>query len=97
MTKIRWTPQAADDLQAIYDYIGRDSPHYAQLTVEKILSAVDSLKYHPRMGRHVPEKPREDLRELIRSPYRIVYRTGEVVKILTIFRSSRLFPEIDLD
>ena len=33
-----------------------------------------------------------DLRELIKPPYRIVYRVGEVVKILTIFRASRLFP-----
>ncbi|PYS56641.1 MAG: hypothetical protein DMF74_28075 [Acidobacteria bacterium] len=63
MIEIRWTLQAADDLQAIYDYIARDSPHY----------------------------------ELIKSPYRIVYRTGEVVKILTIFRSSRLLPPIDID
>ncbi len=44
------------------------------------------------MGRHVPENPRDDLREVIKPPYRIVYRTGEVVKILTIFRGSRLFP-----
>ncbi len=45
------------------------------------------------MGRRVPERPRNDLRELVKPPYRIVYRTGEVVKILTIFRGSRLFPQ----
>ena len=44
------------------------------------------------MGRHVPERPLEDLRELIKPPYRIVYRVGEVIRILTIFRASRLFP-----
>jgi plasmid stabilization system protein ParE len=44
------------------------------------------------MGRQVPERPREDLRELIKPPYRIVYRVSDVVKILTIFRTSRLFP-----
>jgi plasmid stabilization system protein ParE len=44
------------------------------------------------MGRPVPERAREDLRELIRAPYRIVYRVDEVIKILTIFRGSRLFP-----
>ena len=44
------------------------------------------------MGRHVPERPREDLRELIKPPYRIVYRVGEAIKILTIFRASRLLP-----
>ena len=92
MTRVRWTPQAAEDLQAIYDFIARDSPHYAQLTVEDILAVIDRLKEFPLMGRQVPERERDDLREIIKPPYRIVYRTGEVLKILTIFRGSRLFP-----
>ena len=92
MTVVRWTPQAAGDLQAIYDFIARDSPHYAQLTVEDILAAIDRLGQFPLMGRRIPERPRDDLRELIKPPYRIVYRVSEVVKILTIFRASRLFP-----
>ena len=94
MTLVRWTPQAADDLQAIYDFIARDSPHYAQLTVEDILAAIDRLERFPLMGRQVPERQRDDLRELIKPPYHIVYRVGEVVKILTIFRASRLFPSM---
>ena len=94
MTEVRWTTQAADDLQAIYDFIARDSPQYAQLIVEGILSAVDSLEQFPRLGRTVPERHRGELRELIKPPYRIVYRVGEVIHILTIFRSSRSFPTI---
>lgn len=93
MTRVRWTPQAAEDLQAIYDFIARDSPNYAQLTVEDILAAIDRLKEVPLLGRQVPERKRDDLRELIKPPYRIVDRAGEVLKILTIFRSSRLFPD----
>ena len=92
MTEVRWTRQAAEDIEAIYDFIARDSPHYAQLTVEGILAAVDRLRELPLSGRKVPEQRRDYLRELIKPPYRIVYRTGEVVKILTIFRASRLFP-----
>jgi addiction module RelE/StbE family toxin len=90
---VRWTPQAEDDLQAIYDFIARDSEHYAKLVVDKILSAVDSIERFPLIGRHIPEKPRGDLRELIKPPYRIVYRLGEEILILTIFRASRLFPD----
>jgi toxin ParE1/3/4 len=93
VTPIRWTPQAADDLQAIYDFIARDSTYYAQLTVEGILAATDLLEQFPLLGRHVPELPRSDLRELIKPPYRIVYRVSDVVKILTVFRASRLFPK----
>jgi toxin ParE1/3/4 len=70
VTEVRWTPQAADDPQAIYDFIGCDSPHYAQVIVEDILAAIDRLERFPLMGRHVPERPREDLRELIKPPYR---------------------------
>ena len=92
MTEVRWTTQAADDLQAIYDFIERDSPHYAQVIVENILAAIERLERLPLMGRHVAERPREDLRELIKPPYRIVYRVGDVIHILTIFRASRLFP-----
>lgn len=92
---VRWTPQAADDLQAIHDFIARDSPHYAQLTVEEILAAVDRLVRFPLMGRVVPEHHRDDLRELIKPPYRIVYRIGEDIKILTVFRASRFFPDIE--
>ena len=38
MTEVRWTTQAADDLQAIYDFIGRDSEQYAQVIIEGILA-----------------------------------------------------------
>jgi len=76
VTKVRWTPEAADDLQAIHDFIARDSPRYADLTVEGILAAIDYLQKFPLLGRHVPESTRDDLRELIKPPYRIVYRSG---------------------
>jgi plasmid stabilization system protein ParE len=72
--QVRWTPQAAEDLQAIYDFIARDSTVYAQLTVEDILSAIDRLTRFPLLGRRVPERERDALRELIKPPYRIVYR-----------------------
>ena len=92
MIIVRWTPQAEADLQSIYDFIARDSEHYAKLVVEGILGAVETIERFPFIGRHIPEKPREDLRELIKPPYRIVYRLGEEAHILTVFRASRLFP-----
>ena len=72
MTEVRWTTQAADDLQAIYDFIGRDSEQYAQVIVEGILAAIDNLEQFPLLGRMVPERQRDDLRELLKPPYRIV-------------------------
>jgi len=93
VTEIRWTQRAADDLAAVRDFIGRDSAVYAQLVVERLYSAVGQLRDFPDSGRVVPERAQPRLRELIRPPFRIVYqRQPEIVEILTIVRSSRLFP-----
>lgn len=95
MTEVRWTQQAADDLQAIHDFIARDSLRYARAEVERIFGAIDQLEVFPGCGRIVPEHRREDVRELVERPYRIVYRTHrESVIVLMIFRASRLIPTL---
>ena len=58
MTPLVWSRQAEDDLAAIRTYIARDSEHYAQDTVDRLLSAVDRLLLWPRSGRVVPEVTR---------------------------------------
>jgi plasmid stabilization system protein ParE len=54
VSRIRWALQATDDLQAIRDFIGRDSPKYATMVVERIVAAVDILDQFPMAGRMVP-------------------------------------------
>jgi plasmid stabilization system protein ParE len=54
VTTVRWTPQAEADLQSIYDFIARDSEHYAKLVVEGILEAVETIERFPLIGRHIP-------------------------------------------
>jgi plasmid stabilization system protein ParE len=44
MAEIRWTPQAADDLEAIADFISGDSPQYARLFVIDVLDARPQFK-----------------------------------------------------
>ena len=51
MVEVRWTPQAADDLEAITEFISQDSLHYARL-----FAAVERLSAFPELGRIVPEK-----------------------------------------
>lgn len=95
MSRVRWAPQAVEDLQAIRDFIGRDSSRYASAVVEQIVAAVDVLDLFPLAGRMVPEHSRDDLRELVRPPYRIVYRVlGEETHIVTVFRASQLIPAL---
>jgi plasmid stabilization system protein ParE len=52
-----------EDLQAIRDFIGRDSSRYATAVVEQIVAAVDVLDRFPLAGRIVPGHARDDLRE----------------------------------
>ena len=93
MTSLRWTQVAADDLAAIHQYIARDSPRYAQLVVEELIQRVGGIPDFPEAGRIVPELGRPDIRELLSGSYRIVYWLDrDVAHVLTIFRSSRLFP-----
>ena len=91
MAEIRWTPQAADDLETIADFIAVDSPHYARLFVSKVINAVDRLELFPERGRIVPETDNPSIREVLLGNYRIVYRyRSDVVELLTVYHGSRL-------
>jgi toxin ParE1/3/4 len=57
VTRVIWAPQAIEDVQAIRTYVARDSAHYADLVVERILAAVVRLESHPLSGRSYPRLP----------------------------------------
>ncbi len=91
--RLRWTLQAADDLAAIKEFIGRDSPVYAREVVERLYGVAGQLVAFPDSGRIVPERGEVHIREVVRPPYRIIYRRGaELIEILTVHHSARLFP-----
>lgn len=93
MTVLHWTEQAVEDLEAIRDYVARDSEHYAALLVERLIGSLDHVVAFPEIGRIVPEYGRPDLREVILGSYRIVYRlNGGLAEVLTVFLGARLFP-----
>jgi len=84
-----------DDLEAIREYIARDSDRYARLFVQRVVRVAESIPQHPLLGAVVPEYQREELRERLFQNYRVVYRVlGEVVEIVTIVHAARLFPPI---
>ncbi len=91
MAQVRWTPQAADDLGAVAEFIARDSPHFAGLLVADILQTVDQLIDFPESGRIVPEIGEKSIREVILGSYRIIYRRrSEAVEVLTVHHGARL-------
>ena len=93
MTRVLWTRPAREDLQEIREFIARDSPHYARLTVTRLVRAVGRLRDHPLSGRIVPELGRSTIREVIKGNFRIVYRVGpETVEILAVVHAAQDFP-----
>jgi toxin ParE1/3/4 len=94
--ELLWSPRSVADLEEIRTFIEVDSPAWADLTVRRLVAAVERLREFPESGRMVPERQRPELREVGSGKYRIVYRrTPNLVEIATVFRGSREFPEIE--
>ncbi len=92
MAEILWSPQAIADVEAIRDFISRDSPAYGALVAARIVAAVERLSLFPESGRIVPEFRDPALREVLWRNYRIVYRCRpDLVEIATVFHGARLF------
>jgi plasmid stabilization system protein ParE len=91
MRRIVWTRRAIEDTQAIKTFIAQDSPRSANLVVERRFAAIEHLPTFPESGRIVPELQEPAVREIIRPPYRIVYRVRqEEIHIITVHHASRV-------
>lgn len=92
MAKINWSARSLQDLKEIGDYIGKDSPRFARLTLEKLMVTVELLKENPLLGRIVPEVGRQNIRDLVVGSYRIIHylKSKNNVTILTVHHTSRL-------
>jgi addiction module RelE/StbE family toxin len=86
VTEIIWSRQAIEDVEAIRAYVARDSARYADLLVERLVSAVEGLETDPLSGRVVSEVGDDTVREVIHGNYRIVYRVRpNLVEIVTVY------------
>jgi toxin ParE1/3/4 len=92
MVKIIWTDSAIQDLDDIGNYIAKDSPRYAEVTIERLFYSVDILENFPSAGKMVPEFENESIREIIRGNYRIVYHIVDSsrIDIITVHNCARL-------
>jgi plasmid stabilization system protein ParE len=61
MAEIRWTLQAIGDLEAIEEFISRDSSYYTRLFVNKVVGSIERLKKFPESGKILPETNQEDI------------------------------------
>jgi len=44
VTQVLWAPQAIQDVEAIRAHVARDSTHYADLVVERIVEALGTCR-----------------------------------------------------
>lgn len=85
-----WTQTARNQLQAIYQYIAQNSERYAIRTVERIIERSEQIGSLPLSGRRVPEYELDQLREVIESPYRIMYHIrSDRVDIVAVIHGAR--------
>jgi plasmid stabilization system protein ParE len=75
--KVNWAYEASTDLEALAEYIARDSAFYASAFVREIRDASRSLNEFSERGRIVPELGNPSIRELFIREYRLIYSIEE--------------------
>ena len=96
---IRIAASAFADLESIRAwYTDQGVPDVAERLIGEIIASIEALADHPDLGRIVPEFDQPFLRELIRPPFRIVYRRDpKHVRVVRVWRSERLLDVPDED
>ena len=89
---IRLAESAVRDLEELGRWYARQGvPEAGERTLGRILESIGLLAEQPGMGRVVPEFGQRSLRELVRPPFRIVYRReSEGVSVVRVWRSERV-------
>ena len=92
--RVHWTENAIGHLVNIYEFIAINSPTFAKRMVDRITRRSEQIADHPFSGRKVPEYESDDVRELIETPYRIIYRIkSDQIDVLAVIHGARLFPD----
>jgi addiction module RelE/StbE family toxin len=87
-----WSNIAETDLKNIVEYIADDSPPNALKIFNRIKQKASSLYTHPERGRIVPELRDQGIlqyREIVISPWRIIYRISEKSVFVSSVLDSR--------
>ena len=87
MTRIRWTTEAAAQFETFVIRIRERNPEAARALAQTLLDRLAQLQTFPGLGR---PGDRPGTRELVSSPYVIVYRIRhDVAEILHIWHGAQ--------
>ena len=92
---------AKNDLREIIKYISKNNPMNALNVLKRIEDRINTLNHFPERGGYVPELLKnniKDYRQLIESPWRIIYKIDKnIVNVLIIIDSRRNTQDILLE
>ncbi len=98
---VYWTESAQGDLHSLVDHISIDSVAIAKKIYKSIKEKASSLEASPLRGRIVPELQYYgvlDYRELVASPWRIIFRVDhDQVIVFAVIDSRRNVEDILLE
>jgi toxin ParE1/3/4 len=87
--KVHWTDTDEAHLDAIHDYIARNSPEYAKLIVDRLTRRSQQIGKFPFSGRSVPEYDIDQIREVIEGSYRIIYYVkSDQIDVLAVIHGA---------
>ena len=87
--RVHWTDTAQAHLDAIHAYIAQDSAEYANRTIDRLTRRSQQIADFPLSGRRVPEYDMDQVREVIETPYRIIYHIKpDQIDILAVIHES---------
>ena len=90
--EVRWSPEAADDLERIVIRIRQDNPQTARQVADAIYQRCTDLRLFPNRGRRGRVTGTREL-VLAPLPFIIVYRVkAEAVEIVRIYHGAQNWP-----
>ena len=95
--QVVWTDPALARVREIAEHIAPDDPDAAERWAVGLFDAVERLASFPESGRVVPELGARTARELIHGAYRVFYRLGSAVGILSVRHGGQLVRVEELD
>ncbi len=91
--RVYWTDRAFDHLLQIREHLRFTSEVYAERIMDRLVSRSVQLEAFPHSGRRVPEYARDDVRELLEEPYRVIYRLRDArLDVLAVVHERRQLP-----
>jgi toxin ParE1/3/4 len=90
--RVRWTTDAAEDLERICDYIATSRPSAAQKVAATIVRGIADLEAFPHLGRHGRVEGTREL-TFVSLPFLAVYEVHpDEVQVLRILHGAQQWP-----